>query len=171
MTSVKSQGQLPDGTQEEESNSSFTRWMMIGAGGLAALTIIVIIAGLVLALAADSAYWSPRISIIRDIFIIIVALEFVLIIAALTILILQVARLVNLLQSEVKPIIDNTRETTQTAKETAQFVGTNITQPLIRISAFLSGLMAFLREWGGIRRAIRPSKNGKSRLESSEGEK
>lgn len=148
--------QLASGNQveEDENRSNLQRWLVIGAGALGGAILLILVIGLILAL-IDADYWAPRLSSIRDIFIIIVALEFILIIAALTVLILQVARLINLLQSEVKPILDNTKETVNTAKGTAQFVGKNVTSPLIRLSAFWTGFMVFLREWGGIRRAIR----------------
>ena len=56
---------------------------------------------------------------IRDIFIIVVALESLIIGVALVVLIVQLASLINLLQNEVKPILNATNETVNTLRGTA----------------------------------------------------
>ncbi len=109
------------------------------------LILALLVAALVAALtAADT--WSPFIRIFRDIFLLLLLLESVLIIAALTILLLQLAGLLIMLKSEVKPILDNARETTRLSKATAQFININAVDPLIQIKSFVAGLLAFLRE-------------------------
>src|SRR5574338_1276623 len=62
---------------------------------------------------------------IRDIFIIFVALESLVIGVALVILIVQLASLINLLQNEVRPILTATSETVNTLRGTAEFLGEN----------------------------------------------
>ncbi len=125
---------------------------------LSALVILIFVIGLLLALFTNAQDMAPRIQVIRDIIIIIMALEFILIILALAVLILQIARLINLLQNEIKPILQNTQDTVNSAKGTVDFVGQNLAGPLIQISSFLAGLMTLVRELMGIRRALRPSK-------------
>ena len=134
-----------------------TKWTSFLLGGLVVLIFIV---GLLLALFTNAQDMAPRIQVIRDIIIIIMAIEFILIILALAVLILQIARLINLLQNEIKPILQNTQDTVNSAKGTADFVGHNLAEPLIQIGSFLAGLMTLLRELGGIRRALRPQKRG-----------
>lgn len=109
------------------------------------LILALLIAALVAALTAAET-WSPFIRIFRDIFLFLLLLESVLIIAALTILLLQVAGFLIMLKSEVKPILDNARETTRLSKATAQFINSNAVDPLIQIKSFVAGLLAFLRE-------------------------
>ncbi|MEQ8673330.1 MAG: hypothetical protein RLP44_02690 [Aggregatilineales bacterium] len=147
---------LPETNDNEKKRMTFTRWVLLGSAIPGGIVLILFLLGLVLGL-IDADYWGPRISSVRDLFIIIVAFEFILIIAAITVLILQVARLINLLQNEVKPILDNTKETVDTARGTAQFVGKNVTQPLVRASGWFAGLRIFVRELGGIRRALKRS--------------
>lgn len=150
---------LSTSDESEKKRMTFTRWVLLGSAIPGGIILLLFIAGLVLGI-IDSDYWGPRISSVRDLFIIIVAFEFILIIAAITVLILQVARLINLLQNEIKPILDNTKETVDSAKGTAQFVGTNVTQPLIRAGGFFAGLRIFISELGGLRRALkRPKKD------------
>ncbi len=100
--------------------------------------------------------FGPAIEVIRDIMLILLALEGGLIILALTILIAQVARLVNLLQNEVQPVLKNTQQTVSHVKGTAEFVGRNVTQPLVNVSAFVTGVGTFLSEVIRINRAMRP---------------
>lgn len=143
------------------SKWTLQRIIIIAAAGLGGVIVLLFVIGLLFALFSDVEATAPRIQIIRDVFIIIMSLEFILIIAALAILILQIARIVNLLQSEVKPVIDNAKETVNTAKGTVEFVGSNVSEPVVKTSAFLAGAGVFVREAGGLRRAIRRNGKGK----------
>lgn len=77
---------------------------------------------------------------IRDIFIIFLALESLLIGAALVILVIQLASLINLLQNEIKPILDATQETVKTLRGTTQFLSDNLAEPVIKLNSYLAGL-------------------------------
>lgn len=81
---------------------------------------------------------------VRDVFIIFMALESIIIGTALVILIVQLATLINLLQNEVKPIIQSTNETVNNLKGTAVFLSDNLTEPVIKLNAYLAGLKQFL---------------------------
>jgi hypothetical protein len=81
---------------------------------------------------------------IRDVFIILMALESLVIGAALVILIVQLATLINLLQNEVKPIIQSTNETVNTLRGTVTFLSDNLSEPVIKLNAYLAGLKSFL---------------------------
>lgn len=140
---------------KDDSGMSFARYALIAAGGLIGLIVLVFLGGVGLAVFTDPQQTAPRIGLLRDVFIIILSLQFILIIIALAALILQIARLVGLLSTEVKPILKDTQETLETAKGTAQFVGKNVAGPLIKLKAFLAGFGVLLREMWGIRRAVR----------------
>ena len=81
---------------------------------------------------------------IRDVFIIFMALETLVIGAALVVLIVQLATLINLLQNELKPIIQSTNETVNTLRGTVTFLSDNLSEPVIRLNAYLAGLKQFL---------------------------
>jgi ABC-type dipeptide/oligopeptide/nickel transport system permease component len=85
---------------------------------------------------------------IRDIFIIFMALESLLIGAALVILIVQFASLLNLLQNEIRPILDATNETIYHLRGTAEFLGENVVQPVIKLNGYLAGLQRMLELLG-----------------------
>src|SRR3989337_2166398 len=75
---------------------------------------------------------------IRDIFIIFMALEFLVLGLALVILIVQLATLINLLQNEVKPILETTNETANTLRGTAVFLSDNLVDPVIKLNEYLA---------------------------------
>jgi len=85
---------------------------------------------------------------IRDIFIIIVALESFAIGIALIILIVQLASLINLLQNEVKPILKATTDTVNNLRGTAEFLGENVVEPVIKLNGYLAGLYRMLELMG-----------------------
>jgi len=91
------------------------------------------------------------VSRIRDIFLIFMALESLLIGVALVVLIVQIASLINLLQNEVRPILQATAETVNNLRGTAEFLGENVVQPVIKLNGYLAGLQRVL-ELMGIKR-------------------
>jgi flagellar biogenesis protein FliO len=88
---------------------------------------------------------------IRDVFIIIVAFETLLIGVALIILIVQLASLINLLQNEVRPILNATSETVNNLRGTAEFLGENMVEPVIKLNGYLAGMSRVI-ELMGIRK-------------------
>lgn len=76
---------------------------------------------------------------IRDIFIIVLAFESLVIGVALVILVVQLALLTNMLQTEIKPILSNTKETIDTVKGTADFLSRRAVQPVIKANSYMAG--------------------------------
>lgn len=85
---------------------------------------------------------------IRDVFIIVVALETLVIGIALIVLVVQLASLINLLQNEVRPILHATSETVNTLRGTAEFLGENVVEPVIKLNGYLAGLKRMLELLG-----------------------
>ncbi len=85
---------------------------------------------------------------IRDVFIIVVALESLVIGVALVVLIIQLASLVNLLQNEVRPILNATNETVNTLRGTVEFLGEEVIEPVMKLSGYLAGLNRMLELMG-----------------------
>jgi hypothetical protein len=114
------------------------RWIIVG-----------LIAGMIFFLAAIAAavFGLTRnpgtTSNIRDIFIIFMAFESLIIGAALVILVIQVASLINLLQNEVKPILKATTDTVNTLRRTTEFLSENLVEPVIKLNSYLAGLRKF----------------------------
>ena len=73
--------------------------------------------------------------IARDIAIIVLALESIVIGVLLAVLVIQVIRLVKLLREEVLPILNSTQETVSTVRGTASFVSDHVVQPVVKVSS------------------------------------
>jgi divalent metal cation (Fe/Co/Zn/Cd) transporter len=104
---------------------------------------------LLLAALIFSTYWlltnADKTSTIRDIFIIFLGFEFLLIGIALIILIIQLARLINLLQNEVKPILDSTNEMVNTLRGTTAFLSDNLVEPVMKLNEVIAGFQRLLQ--------------------------
>ncbi|MBK9926779.1 MAG: hypothetical protein IPP66_16015 [Anaerolineales bacterium] len=85
---------------------------------------------------------------IRDVFIIVVVLESLVIGVALIILVVQLASLINLLQNEVRPILKATTDTVNNLRGTAEFLGENVVEPVIKLNGYLAGLYRMLELMG-----------------------
>jgi hypothetical protein len=81
---------------------------------------------------------------IRDVFIIFMALEFLVVGVALVILMIQLAILINLLQNEVKPILNSTNETVNTLRGTVTFLSDNLAEPVIKLNQTMAGFKKLL---------------------------
>lgn len=106
--------------------------------GLIALTLL-LITGLVFATIYLVGH-PAQTEVVRDVFIIFLALEFILIGAALVILIIQVARLTTLLETEIKPILLTTNETISTLRGTSRFLSDNLVSPVVKANSSFAAL-------------------------------
>jgi len=89
---------------------------------------------------------------VRDIFIIVLAFESFVIGIALVILVIQLAQLTNLLQTEIKPIINDARETIDTVKGTTSFLSKRAVQPVIKANSYVAGARKIFEMLGIIKK-------------------
>ncbi len=82
---------------------------------------------------------------VRDLAIVLLALESLIIGIVLIILILEVRSLARLLRDEIKPILDSADETVRTVRGTTTFVSDTFVTPMVRISSAASGVAQALR--------------------------
>ncbi|MDW8173717.1 MAG: hypothetical protein RML73_14670 [Anaerolineae bacterium] len=82
----------------------------------------------------------------RDLLMIVLSLQGILIFAGLAIFFVQLARFFNLLNHEMKPLAEEAKSALATVKQTTQFVTKHGVEPFIQTQSFLAGLVAFLRE-------------------------
>jgi hypothetical protein len=114
-----------------------TKQRLIIIGGV--ILLLLLIAGIVLSIINLSGMPESQTGKIRDIFIIFMAVEFLIIGVALVVLIIQLAALINMLQNEVKPILNSTNETVSNLKGTAKFLSDNMVEPVIKLNEYLAG--------------------------------
>ncbi|HEY80272.1 MAG TPA: hypothetical protein EYP25_07100 [Anaerolineae bacterium] len=82
---------------------------------------------------------------LRDLSIILLAIESIIIGIILLLLLWQVRLLVILLRDEVKPILKDTQETTRTLRSTTRFVGARVTKPVVNTLSFFAGVRQVVR--------------------------
>jgi hypothetical protein len=82
---------------------------------------------------------------VRDLAIILLALESFVIGIVLIVLIWEIRNLAKLLRDEIKPILDSADETVRTVRGTTTFVSDTFVHPMIRVSGFASGILQALR--------------------------
>jgi hypothetical protein len=78
-------------------------------------------------------------AIVRDVAIILLALESIVIGVVLVLLLLQVRSLTRLLQEQVKPMLDSMRQTLGTVKGTTSIISKTIVTPAVKIGGFTAG--------------------------------
>lgn len=160
------EGSLPEHQIESaKSRRSLQRIVFISGGALGGIILIPFVIGLLLSFSDALEVTALRTSYLRDILLILIILEGIIIISGLSILIIQISRIVNMVKKEVTPVIFNAQQTMKTAKVTAEFVGDNVTEPIVQTGAFVAGLRVLIRELGGIRRAIQTNPKVKSEVD------
>jgi len=81
---------------------------------------------------------------IRDIFLIFMALESLVLGVAMIVLIVQLASLINLLQNEVRPIMNATNDAVNNLRGTAEFLSESVVEPVIKLNGYLAGFQRVL---------------------------
>jgi amino acid permease len=82
---------------------------------------------------------------VRDLAIIILAIESIVIGVLLILLLWQLRSLTVLLQEQIKPMLDSMQETIGTVKGTTSLVSETIVSPAIKISGFAAGVRRALQ--------------------------
>lgn len=78
------------------------------------------------------------VALIRDIAIILLAVESLVIGAVLIVLVLQIRGLTKMLEEEVQPILESTKETATTVRGTTVFLSNTFVKPLINAVGYAS---------------------------------
>lgn len=116
------------------------RWLILG--GVGALVLLVLFVVFVLWAANN---FAPELEAIRDIFIIALALASCLFGVILVIMLMMIVRLVNMLEFEIKPILERTNETVGMVRGTTTFVGENVVKPVTKATAYAAGVRRGLK--------------------------
>ncbi|MFN2273851.1 MAG: hypothetical protein ACK2TX_03280 [Anaerolineales bacterium] len=122
-----------DQDRESGSNRS-TLWIVLGV-----VLLLALLAGIVFAVLAMVRN-PQQTETIRDIVIIFVAVEALLIGLALIVLVIQIARLTDLLRNEIGPILEATNETLGNLRGTSRFLSENMVRPVIKVNSSMAAL-------------------------------
>lgn len=120
---------LPDETVSKSSaaKKKSRRMTYIGIG--VAVVLILIIAGFVLMIQGGVT------GVVRDIVIIFLAVESLVLVGLMVVLVIQMTLLVRMMRDEVRPLIASAQETVNSARGTTQFVSRKIVTPTANAAA------------------------------------
>jgi hypothetical protein len=85
---------------------------------------------------------------IKNVFIIFLAIEMLIVGVAVVVLAAQVATLINLLQNEIRPMLQSTNETINTLRGTTEFLSENLVEPVMQLNEYLASLKRMLELMG-----------------------
>ena len=88
---------------------------------------------------------------VRDVAIILLAVESLIIGVLLSVLLWQLRNLSRMLEEEVRPLLDSANETVGTVRGTSAFLSETVVSPVIRIISTVTGLRRGLGVLSGIR--------------------
>ena len=145
MTLTVSEENEFEGESLNNNDHKDQRRIIIGIS-ISSVVILTALVAIVYYLLLDSS----RTMLIRDVMFIILAIELLLVGFAVVLLIIQITRLVNLMQNEIKPLLESANETIFTLRGTAAFISDSFVQPVIKLNSYITGakkLLDFLYFW------------------------
>jgi hypothetical protein len=92
---------------------------------------------------------------VRDVAIIVLAIESIVVGAALVFLVFQVRSLIRLLQDEIKPLLDSANTTASTVRGTTTFISEKVVKPVVSAASIFAAVKGGLRsvaQWLGRRK-------------------
>ncbi|MDT8307576.1 MAG: hypothetical protein RRC07_16705 [Anaerolineae bacterium] len=117
-----------------------TRYIVIGA-----VVGLLLFAALIWFIVWAAGNYPGAVEAVRDIAIIALALQSCLFATILVIMLVMITRLVNMLEFEIKPILEKTNETVGMVRGTTTFVGENVVKPVTKATAYAVGVRKGLR--------------------------
>ena len=124
---------------EPASRGGMSRAQQIGIG----VGVVVVLVG-----SCAFLYWLSTLGalhVLRDLLIIFLAFESILVFVLLAWLILQVQSLVEYVNTEVKPILGSVQESVTTVQTTTSFLQESVVQPVIKVQSATAGLVQAAR--------------------------
>ena len=120
---------------EDRTEAIPTVYIIIGV-------VVLIVLGL--ALAAGILFlatnYSAELEAVRDVFVIALALESCVFGVVLMLMLIMLIRLVNTVEFEIKPILEQTNETIGTVRGTTNFVSKNVIDPVVKTKSYVVGV-------------------------------
>ena len=131
-------------TNKDEQSSSFLK-ANLGLIFVGAFIFAVFWGGFLWLIVWLASNQAAEVEAVRDVMIIILAMQSCIFGIAALVLLVIVIRLVNMLEFEIRPILEKTNETLGTVQGTTTFVGDNMVKPAIRAKSQLAGIRKGLK--------------------------
>lgn len=112
---------------------------------LAVILVVALLVGSVWGIVWLASTQAATIEAVRDVLLIALALESCLFGIVLLFMLLMIVRLVNMLEFEIKPILEKTNETVGTIRGTTTFVSKNVVKPVTEARVHVAGVRRALK--------------------------
>lgn len=96
---------------------------------------------------------------VRDVAILLLAFESIVIGILLALMLIQIRKLIKTLREEIAPILDTANETVHTVHRTADFVSENVIDPVVKVRSYAVGTREAIRSLLFISRKIKERGN------------
>ena len=116
---------------------------------LAVILVVALLGGSVWGIIWLARTQAAAIEAVRDVLLIALALESCLFGVVLLFMLLMIIRLVNMLEFEIKPILEKTNETVGTIRGTTTFVSKNVVKPVTEARVHVAGIRQALKSLFG----------------------
>jgi len=146
LQSNSSSAPTPEQIAAHKAQERQMRSMMISISAVAIVILGLLIAAIIIMLRPQTS--AEFVGKLRDVFIIVVGLETLVVGIALVVLLIQLASLINLLQNEVRPILQATNETVNTLRGTTEFLSKNAVEPVMKLNGYLASIQRVLELMG-----------------------
>jgi hypothetical protein len=105
------------------------------------VTVALILGGaFILGILWIASNYPGQIESVKNVFIIALALESCIFGVVLMLMLVMLMRLVNMLEFEIKPILEQTNETVGTVRGTTTFVSKNVVRPVVRVKGYVAAM-------------------------------
>ena len=104
------------------------------------VVVIIMTIGLIVGILYLARTYPAELEALRDVFIIALALESCIFGVVLMLMLIMLIRLVNTVEFEIKPILEQTNETIGTVRGTSIFVSRGVIRPVVKISSVVAGV-------------------------------
>lgn len=138
----------PDLIEIQSKTKSSTKRVLT----FAIVLILFFIAILVVSFIGFSRLEVERAANLRDVFIIVLAIEALLIGLGIFVLILQTGMMISILQNQVRPILEDTQATIMKVKSTTAFLAKYAVQPIISVNSYSAGFKKLFSLIGSIKK-------------------
>jgi hypothetical protein len=126
----------PNQPNDQSDRKELIPRLFVAIGIIVVLALAVLFILLVVWLARS---YPETIEALRDMMVIALALVSCIFGITLMLLFVMVVRLLNMLEFEIKPILEKTNETLGTVQGTTTFVSQNVVQPVTKASSYVAG--------------------------------
>ena len=119
-------------TMTRAEKRSRRRTIIITLVAVAILAVILLVVGWMISAGVTG--------VVRDVIIILLEIEALVVVGLLLVLVYQVMLLVRMIREEIKPLIESAQETVASARGTTTFVSKKIVSPTVSIASSLAGV-------------------------------